>query len=368
MAITIASLAAKLSLDTRGFVAGFATARSAASGFTAGLGNMATSAVSSFGAAIAGAVSLGATIGKLSTEMQNIDRNAKLADRLGITYESMQKLSLAATLAGADVEVLAKGMLMMGKNIGSGGKSLDQRFFEVADSIAAIPDAAVRANKAMEVFGRSGIELLNVLQAGGQGLRDSASVIDRLGLGLSRVDAGKVEAANDALEVLGTVLSGIMQKIAVEAAPTIERFANESVKAIEHLTVAMEALNLKWHQLSGFIAGAYESLKSITTLGIFGGSKPSDIVKSLTASRPGMPGGGIAEILGGASRSIAPSGAAVRGSMEAARLIQKTGGDPISMLPPLLQEAVRILKKIDGNTDENQKVGRGTGPLVVAEF
>lgn len=371
MAVTIASLAAKLSLDTKSFVAGFASASKTAKSFGASINTGLTNMVSNVGPAIAASVSLSSAIAAVSQSMQNIDRNAKLADRLGITYESMQKLSLAASLAGADVEVLAKGMLMMGKNIGSGGKALDVRFFEVADSIAAIEDPAERAKKAMEIFGRSGLEILNVLQAGGKGLRDSAESIDRLGLSISRVEAAKVEAANDAFEVMSTSITGVIDKISVQLSPTIERFSDRAVSDLERTGKAIDMLGGKWDQLGTIIQAVTDASTGLPgSRGSTGVAKvlaeQGKIMRELSPAIEGKATDMLNPDEKPFGNKLAPKNpfAADRGSIEAARIIQ--GSSQANAMPRLLEAMLAELKVINRNSDPVAAETRGTNSLQVA--
>lgn len=243
---SIANLKAMLTLDTSKWMSGFSSAGKTAQTFVGGLQSKLIPSMGGLGAqlgtAAAGVLSVGAALGSLNAGMNQIDRHAKLADRLGITVEEVQKLSLAADLAGTDVELLAKSMLKMGKNIGSGGMTLDKRLFAVADSLAAIPDAGKRAKRAEEIFGKGGLELINVLIQGGKGIRDSANAIDRFGLGMSRIDAAKVEAANDAWTELSTVIGGLRNKFAVELSPTMTIFFKDQLDNLESLINAYERL------------------------------------------------------------------------------------------------------------------------------
>ena len=230
MAASVGTLKAFLTLDSKGWLAGFGAAAGATKSFAGSLGNLVGGKL---GAMATGLAASTLSVAALGRSFAGLDKTAKVADRLGISHEAVQKLGLAADLAGTDIETLGRAMLMMGKTIGSGGLPLDKRFFQVADAIAKIQDPARRAKRAMEVFGKGGFELINLLAQGGKGIRQSAEAIDRLGLGISRVDAGKVEAANDALTTMGTVLRGVSDRIAVELSPGITHFVNQWLAGME---------------------------------------------------------------------------------------------------------------------------------------
>lgn len=350
---SIGTLKASLILDDRGFVGGFnkakTTASTATSSITGTIGRFAATAGSSMLAIGTAAVASAASISTLKNSFDSIDRTAKLADRLDITYESMQKLSLAADLAGADSEKLAKSMLFMARTIGSGGKPLDQRFFEVADSIAKIEDPAVRAKEAMRIFGRDGLENLNLIIQGGKGIRDSAAAIDKFGLGISRVDAAKVEAANDAITVLSTVTKGFVDKFAVEFAPAVEGFADRMLRAYERIGEGTSKLGLRIDDLGGKLDKLlFENpVVSNLVLGVFGsallGGKLPDKPAATVDSGRGVPDL-FAEA---AKRSATPKPAALeRNSVEAVRAIQSAGGDGTSGIIVELKNILRTIQVI----------------------
>ena len=156
MATTISTLAAKLVLDTSQWIAGFVNAGRSARTFSS---SITQSITTRFGAAATAAIGAATSISAVRGAMERIDRNAKLADRLGITNEAMQKLGLAAQLSGVDVETLHAAMIHMARTVGSGGQALDKRFFAIADSITKIKDPAQRAAKAFQIA-RQGCQVI----------------------------------------------------------------------------------------------------------------------------------------------------------------------------------------------------------------
>lgn len=259
---SVGTLAAKLVLDTQLWTAGFGKAKATAASFTSRMATSVGATVTAIGtsllAAGTAAVATAVSVRTLAQSFETIDRQAKLADRLGITVGQTQKLALAADLAGTDVETLARAMLHMGRTMGSGGMSMDKRFFQVADSIAKIKDPAERAEKAFKAFGKGGMELINLLAQGGQGIVKSAAAIDRFGLALSRVDAAKVEEANDAWTVMKTVLTGVMNKAAVALAPFITSGLDRMLTLMEGANRALSQFGVGWQSFGIIVSGVFE--------------------------------------------------------------------------------------------------------------
>ena len=64
-----------------------------------------------------------------------------------------------------------------------------------------------------------------LLMAGSAGLSSMAEDADQLGLSVSRVDASKVEAANDSMSRVGAISKGIFNNLTIAVAPFIDWFA-----------------------------------------------------------------------------------------------------------------------------------------------
>lgn len=244
---SIGTLRAQLILDTEKFLGGFAKAQTAtksfSSSFIGGIG-------SKIGGVVAGIATVGTVMHSLAAGLEQVDRQAALADRLGITVGEVQKLSLAAKLGETDVETLANAMLKMGKNIGSGGGSLFNRLLQVADSMAKIKDTGERAKKAQDIFGKGGFEILNLLIQGGRGIRSSADAIDNFGLAISRVDAAKVEALNDTWDTLKTVLGGLRNQIVTDIAPAVTNFMQDWLRGLELLVKGYNDIGAKQAEIA----------------------------------------------------------------------------------------------------------------------
>jgi hypothetical protein len=351
---SVGTLSAKLLLDSRGWTAGFASAGSVAKSFATSIAGRVT-------AAAAGVVGVGAAFHSLGKGMEQVDRHAKLADRLGITVGEVQKLALAADLAGTDVELLARSMLKMGKNIGSGGLPLDKRLFQVADAIAEIKDPAERSARAETIFGKGGIELINVLIQGGQGIRNSANAIDRYGLAISRVDAAKIEAANDAITEMKTVFGGLRNEFAVGIAPSVTSFVQNLTMGMGLLSSYMEGLTEQTKIFTNTLMGAAAFMRGDlatvfqSTMNIERGKnnvkdilkRRQDMIIGGIGSQIGSRAGGLGALGGLSGGSVGTTGAAERGSLDAAKVIAAIQGTESSIDREMLKELQAIARNSD---------------------
>ena len=156
------------------------------------------------------------------------DDLAKMSARTGFSVESLSELGFAAELSGASMEVLENGIRKMQRTIvdaASGMQSAqdalallgltvadldklspEEQFKLIADRLAAIEDPTIRAAAAMELFGRSGTQLLPMLEGGAAGIEQLQEQARKLGLTISTEDAKAAERFSDTLEIMWKVL------------------------------------------------------------------------------------------------------------------------------------------------------------------
>lgn len=181
------------------------------------------------------------------------DQLAKLSDEIGETPEKLTALSYAADLSGSSTEVMNKSLEQMSKRIGEAikgtGEAKDyldrlglstQAFYSLspAEQFKAIADATgnlatqqEKAAAANALFGRTGIQLINTLALGSQGLTAMETEAQKLGITLTRVDLAKIEAANDSFLRAQKTTSAFGKSLAVELAPFVGAISNQFVES-----------------------------------------------------------------------------------------------------------------------------------------
>lgn len=189
--------------------------------------------------------------GFIRDQMAAIDSTAKLADRLGLTTESMVGLQHAGDLAGVSAETVATSLEKMGKNLSDvseptkavtnalaamglemkdiQGLTPEAQLGKIADGLEGMAGSGDRTAAAMALMGKSGAQMLPMLMDGADGLADMQKEAEALGLTFNRMDAFKVEQANDALSRVGAVFNGAFRSAAIAIAPTIEAIATSFV-------------------------------------------------------------------------------------------------------------------------------------------
>jgi hypothetical protein len=199
-------------------------------------------------AGVGGFIAARSAVNAFSQSFDDLDRIAKLSDRLQINPEFLRGLDLAATQTGTTFSSVEKGIQKMARTVGEArsgmgegvtafkelgiavedfeGLSVGDQFQRIADLIAGIEDPAQKIAASNRIFGRSGQELINLLNQGSEGLEKFRKEADELGGPLSREDLERVEMANDAIDKMGRAWDGIIQQLSVELAPIVQSIAD----------------------------------------------------------------------------------------------------------------------------------------------
>lgn len=272
---TIAKLAVALEANTGKFSAGLKKASKETETFTNTLGKSFASIGKAVGLGLAGAATAAAVaMAHITKEaFENIDAMAKMAAQVGTTTQVLSGLRYAAKAAGATSEDMDTAMAQLARRIGSGDKgvvaviegmgmsfkdfaALDagKRMLALADGFSRMANQEQKAAAANELFGRSGVGLINTLSQGRDALRDSVREAASLGVIVSGFDASKIERADDSMDRLKGAIEGMANAAAIRLAPVIERIGNTLTKyfvdgnlgkaMVEFAEVGLRALEL----------------------------------------------------------------------------------------------------------------------------
>lgn len=262
---TIASLIVEITSKQSGFEKGLDSATRSVSSF---VGN-ATKKIARIGAITAAAMTGAAFLinRSFSEAANNIDMLSKAAERLGTPLGALQKLDFAASLADIDTDSLVRSMQLMGKNIfeaatqgGEAAKvfarlglnlqglqrlSADEQFRKIAESLQKVTSAGERSSLQMQIFGRTGIELTNLLNGS---LKETDKQFKALGLGITTAQGKQVEAFNDTKTVLGKIFDGFKEQVAANVSPAFTAINNSIIKSVEEMGgigTASDAFSIK---------------------------------------------------------------------------------------------------------------------------
>jgi len=203
---------------------------------------------------VAMAASAALVIREIVQVAEEIDKLAKRAKKFGGDVSSFQRLEFVASLAGVEISKLESGMSRLVKGmadakrgVGEAGEafdtlglsvsdldkmSVDKQYLAIAEAINKIPAANKQAQLSVDLFGRSGVEQLNLLR---EVSKKSLEEFDSLGLSLSNEQAGMVEQLDDNLTRLGAVWGGFKDQVVVALAEPFGDFLEDLKTAIQEM-------------------------------------------------------------------------------------------------------------------------------------
>jgi hypothetical protein len=203
---------------------------------------LAKAAVGLFGLAAAGGLAASA-----KETIDYADRVGKLADRMGSSAEALSQLEFVAERSGVGFDFLTKSMEKssdraaeaaakggasaavfdeLGISAGKLAKlSPEAQLLALADAFNDVESPADRTRLAMDLWGKSGAEMLQITQAGSGGITELMEQADSLGRTLTTGTAKGAADANDGLTNLASVGRAFNLSLARYLGPTIGKVA-----------------------------------------------------------------------------------------------------------------------------------------------
>ena len=235
----MATVTTKLTLDTSGFNRGIKSAENGMAKFKAAAGPAVLGAVAAgFAAAAAAAAGLavgikgaldlagalsdlssrtGVAAGELRILQEAFARNGLSAEQVGPAINKMQR---ALVEAGDGAGPTAKAFQTLGLSVDSlRGMDASSQFAAIGQAINALPDPAARAAAAMQLFGRSGGEMLTLFANSGAMAEAARSVGDQADI-LTR-NANLFDQASDILGSVATKMQGFFVGVADTLVPAL---------------------------------------------------------------------------------------------------------------------------------------------------
>jgi hypothetical protein len=261
----IGALRVNLGLDSAQFDSGLKKSQDSASRFGAALRTTLVAAAAAATAALAGVVA------SVRSTINSMDDMSKSASKIGIPIEELSRLKYAADLSGVSMEGLQTSVGRLSRTMSdaaSGGKASAQAFGklginvkntdgqlksstqilgEIADRFATMPDGAQKTALAMELMGRSGANMIPMLNGGSDALNKLLNEAKDFGLTISGETGRAAEAFNDNLSRIGYAAKGVGVALTAALLPVLvpisEAFvsmARAIVNALQYLPVLAE--------------------------------------------------------------------------------------------------------------------------------
>jgi len=205
--------------------------------------NLLAGGMGKLGGAVAGLVGV-AGIGALTRKVLQLgDRLQKVSLQTGLAVEELEILQFAASQSGVGTEALNKSMQKFNRTIGDADQGIKESsdafarlgisitandgkikdssalFVEVAEAIKGIESPARQAAIASDLFGRSGVELLPLLQQGAFGIDMFADRLREVGGIVGTDAANSISAFNDQMDLLNRAFTAKFAVVLVAVLP-----------------------------------------------------------------------------------------------------------------------------------------------------
>jgi len=214
-----------------------------------------------------------------------IEANSDLASSLGLAAKEFKAFAIVAEESGVSQEEFAAAFTKSQKAIfdaASGSKSAQEnfkalglsvsdlikmspkeQFIAISDALSKIQNPTERTAMAMELLGKGGRGVINMLTDLGLKVDEASEFANKFNLAVDDIDSEQVKAAGDAYGRVGMAIEGAGNTIAVTFAPLVEEASNQLIKgaasgedfgyAIKYgMTIASMAVDVVRQAVLGF--------------------------------------------------------------------------------------------------------------------
>jgi hypothetical protein len=276
-------------------------------------------------------ISGGAFVGLVKGAIDSADAFGKMSDQTGIAANTLQAYVNAGKLAGVSQETIDKGLRRLAQSMREADqgvatykdsfdalgisvrtvdgtfKTSEQVLGEISDKFATMENGATKAALAMEIFGRSGASLINLLNGG-------AASLTEFNYAVSNEFAQNAEFFNDQIAVLGIRFDGFRKQLTDALLPalnTIVGVFSELFSAENDFSGFFKAIEIG---IRGISIGIFATIKLVDEMiRIIGqlGKRVQNFVNSVVEKIPNW----MIKLLGGAGEGLKNIGSGIKDNL-----------------------------------------------------
>lgn len=319
--------------------------------------------------------------------IDSADDIGKTSQKVGMTTEALSGLRYAADLSGVSAEELTSSLGRMNKSAAEGNpafeamginvkkangelKSSDEIFKEIAGKFSGYKDGVEKSALAMEIFGKSGAQIIPMLNSGADGLEEMADEAKSFGLVVSKETKTAAEAFNDNLTRIGKTQEGLVMQMTAALLPTMKTASEEFVtlaKNTDLVTVPATAAKVLFQTLAvvgsdvahvfrmtgNEIGGIAAQLAALATLDFKGAGLIGDMMKEDARKAREELDAFQARIMGAGSAAESEAKKAESGGgiaapiVAAAKAAAKAKNEMADLLTPAAKEYAGAIEKMN---------------------
>lgn len=200
-----------------------------------------------------GAIGVSLTAGAFASWIKGAidagDATKQMAEKTGLAAEEVAGVELAFKQAGIGGDAMTTSMGKMAKQMVEGNKAFDDLgiktrntdgtmrntkdvLYDVADAFKDVEGGAAKSALAQEIFGKSGADMLPLLNGGAEGMREMAEMAQKLGLVIDQDAAEASDKFNDTVELLGMGLQGVARQTTAQLLPTLNNLTGAMLETM----------------------------------------------------------------------------------------------------------------------------------------
>lgn len=184
--------------------------------------NIASGAINTIRASIDTVAAVKAVFDQVS---DRIGQTADAARTLGLSFNELTSLRFAGKMAGASIESIETAIKQMMKR-GFATEDIRESFLKVADEISGMATQTERMQKAYEVFGKQGADVLLMLQEGRAAIEENVAFAEKWA-SISIEQSIAVEEYGDTMDKIMLLVEGVTNKFVAELAPVLTLIGEE---------------------------------------------------------------------------------------------------------------------------------------------
>jgi len=257
---TIGKLAVQITADTSGLDSGLKSAEKSTADFSARMDSLASSLKTIAPLAIAAGAAFAFNMARALAD--SADRLDELSQRIGVSVEDLTRLQWAAQMSGASADTLTMALQKLSLNMANSKDPANESaaafkalgidisnadgsmrsqlevMNDVADAFAGFKDGANKTAIAVQLFGRSGAELIPMLNGGSQSIKALAAESDKLGNTLSTKTAKAAAEFNDHLDRMAARASSVAKAIATPLLANLNALFSALERGVDRASLA----------------------------------------------------------------------------------------------------------------------------------
>jgi len=199
-------------------------------------------------------LSVGALVGFGKALLNDADALTKMRDRTGISIEGLQRLQVAGDDAGNTIDEMSSAINQFQNRLASGDKSAvgaldklgvsleeiqrmapDQQFMAISEALRNVSDPAQQVALAMDLFGKTGAQVLPTLKRGFDDVKDAA-------VGMSTETAERLDSLGDSMQALARKTKGYSAEAFVSLMDFVSSAGSSTIASIQKDVRETEAL------------------------------------------------------------------------------------------------------------------------------